>query len=321
VRWRATAALLGLLVACCDGERAAEDDARTVTGIVSGARTYGDGSVRVAYGKRWVIGGDVAVDAAGSFRVPPSARAVVAYVDTNGNERFDRFAEPSGDCVLVAQSWTCSLMLQRATVHRSMSTRDGEHGDQTLIFWEDFTSSGAPVEGSQLCVDTRCTQREAAPFVSPSPADVRVFSLCGEEGFPDQQAVIRNATQAPAIAISHPATLDVSVRSEPPERHGGELQLHVQTPAFDRLLVFAGTVKSDSGEVNRVYWSTETADIGMTDTQGGVDVRIPAALVRSCQQDPACEVVIQVVKYWSAPGAAVVRATEVRSTVSVRGPS
>jgi hypothetical protein len=321
LRWRATAALLGLLVAGCEAERAAEDDAKAVAGTVSGAHAYDHGSLRVAFGKRWVTGGDVAVDAAGAFRVPPSARAVVAYLDTNGNERFDRFAEPSGDCVLAAQGWTCSLMLQRTTLHRSMSARNREHGDQTLIFWEDFTSNGARVESSQLCVDKGCTQREAAPFVSPSPADVRVFSLCGEEGFPDQQAVIRNSTQVPAIAISQPARLDVTVRSEPPERHGGELQLRVQSPAFDRLLVFAGTVKSDSGEVNRVYWSSETADIRMTETPGDVEVRIPAALVRSCQQDPACEIVIQVVKYWSAPGAAVVRATEYRSTVSFRGPS
>jgi hypothetical protein len=319
--WCATAALLGMLVAGCDGDRAAEDDARTIGGTVSGARAYEHGSLRVAYGKRWVTGGDVAVDAAGSFQVPQSVRAVVAYVDTNGNERFDRFAEPSGDCELGAQSWTCSLRLQRTTVHRAISTRNGEHGDQTLIFWEDFKPDGGRVEGSQLCVDKRCTQRETAPFVSPSPADVRVFSLCGAEGFADQQAVIRNSAPAPAITITHPAKLDVSIRSEPPERHGGELQLHIQSPAFDRLLVFAGRVSADSGDVSHVYWTSETADIRMTETRGDVEVRIPPALVRSCQQDAACEIVLQVVKYWSDPGASVVRATEYRSTVSFRGPS
>jgi hypothetical protein len=146
-----------------------------------------------------------------------------------------------------------------------------------------------------------------------------MLSLCGEEGFPDQQATVRGSTNAADIQISHPNKLDVSIRSERLQQPEGELLVHVQSPTADRLLMWAGKVNADSGTVTHVHWTSETAEIRMNDTASGVELRIPSALARACEQDPACEIVVQVLEYWSPPGASVVSATEYRSTVSFRG--
>ncbi len=258
-------------------------------------------------------------DETGTFRVPSIARTVVAYVDTNHNESFDRYAEPSGDCERAGNSWTCSLVPQRTTVQRSISSRNEEQGDQTLVFWEDYRNDGARVDSSRLCLRDRCTNDEVSPFVSRSPSKVRMFSLCGAEGFPDEQATIRGSTAATAVSISHPGRLDVTVRTERIERPESGLLLHLDGHRFDRLLVWAGTVGADSGFVKYVHWSSETASVAMIDTPSGVEVRVPSALVQVCETDPACEIVVQALEYWTPPGAAVVSATEYRATVSFRG--
>lgn len=312
-------AVIALSVGGCGTKDVGEGELDTVAGSIVGNLSGDHAPLRIAYGKRWVIGGDVAVDVKGEFRVPSSARAVVAYVDANRNDRFDRYAEPSGDCELVSQSWTCSLVLQRTTVHRSISTRNADKGDQTFVIWEDYAPDGARVESSQLCVHDRCTELQAGPFVSRSPAQVGMLSLCGEEGFPDRQATVRGSMGVADVQISHPDRLEVAIRGERLQQPEGELLVHVQSPTADRLLVWAGRVNADSGTVTHVHWTSETAEIRMTDTPSGVELRIPSALVRTCEQDPACEIVIQVLEYWSPPGARVVSATESRSTVSFRG--
>ena len=310
----ASAVSLALILTACNADRSDDDAAATLAGTIARGIASEGADLRVAYGKRWVIGGDVAADASGAFRVPATTRAVVAYIDANRNERFDRYAEPSGDCELVGQQWTCSLVLQRTTVQRAISHRASERGDQTLVFWEDFYADGSRNDASRLCVGNDCTVAEPGPFVAHAPGDVRMVSLCGEEGFADQQAVIRGAAH-PAVTISHPPRLDVSLRSK---READALRVEVEAPSFDRLLVWASTIAAD-GAASHVHWHSESADLEVQELPAGVDARIPGALVRACERDPACEIVIQVLDYYGPRGANVVSATEFRSTVSFRG--
>lgn len=289
------------------------------TGKISGDRPHEGVTLRVAYGKQWVIGGDVAVNSRGEFQVPSSARAVVAYIDSNHNGQFDRFAEPSGDCHLVAHEWSCAILLQRATLHRSITTRNDARNDQTLIFWEDFNANGTRIEDSQLCVEHRCTKLELVPFLTPSIVKSHELSICGEEGPWPQGAVIRRSGQRSTIGIPHPAKLDVSIISETPELRGGELRLSIKAPPCDRVLIWAGSVRAMTGEIEKVFWSSENADLRIVDAPQGIEARIPIPKVQMCRRDPDCEIVVQLVKYWSTLGTPVVSATEYRSTVNFRG--
>lgn len=154
-----------------------------VAGRVTGDWSKSRAQLHIAYGKRWSLQGDVAVNVAGMFAVPSNARSVLVYIDSNENGHCNRYAEPSGDCSLVSGNWTCQIQLRRATLQRAISSRNAKHSDQTLVFWEDFTSGGQRVDGSHVCIDKRCTRTEPSPFVSRSPSQVEMLSICGEEGF------------------------------------------------------------------------------------------------------------------------------------------
>src|SRR5689334_2797976 len=117
-----------------------------VTGKIAGDWS-GTSPLRVAYGRHWVIGGDVAASVRGDFSVPESALAVVAYLDANHNGQFERFAEPSGDCQRVGREWRCSILFQRTTLQRSVTARNDARNDKTYVFWEDFQPDGARVDG------------------------------------------------------------------------------------------------------------------------------------------------------------------------------
>lgn len=313
-RWTGTA-VAALLACACRSERPAANRGE-VAGRLTGDWSTAHAARRVAYGKRWSLGGDVAVSASGRFAVPSNARVVVAYVDSNANGHFDRYAEPSGDCLHADSTWSCEIPLSRATLQRAMSSHNGEHRDQTLVFWEDFTKDGDRVEPSSVCVANRCTRLEPSPFVASSPTELRMLSICGEEGFAPQDAAVTSPNRSGTLHIARPAELHVSVRNS--ERRGGGLRFNLESPRVDRLLVWAGKLDPKSGVVEQVYWSSENDDVEIVDSAAGFDVSVPARLLQACEGSPACEIVVQAVKYWDHDKD-VVSATEYRTTVSFRG--
>jgi hypothetical protein len=315
-------AAIGLLAAhgCGQDAPAAGDD--SYAGAISGDWRARSG-LRVAYGRHWAIAGDAVVDAAGAFRIPASARAVVAYLDANHNGRFDRFAEPSGDCRLTGRAWTCSIEPRRTTLHRSITRRAGDHNDKTYVFWEDFAPDGSPVPGSQLCVENRCTSLESPPFVSRSDARVQVLSICGESGFAPVDAKVRGLAHELAVPLARPAdlaaTLTIEAASDP--RNGdarGDLRVHIAAPVVDRALVWAGQIDPRSGQALRIYWTSEDGLFELAGASGGMAARLPAAGVEQCRLDPDCEIVVQLLAYGSPPGAPLVAGTELRSTMAFR---
>ena len=308
-----------VLAAGCSAERAPAADPEMYIGRISGDGLDQEAALRVAYGRRWTLGGDRAADGRGEFRVPSRSRAVVAYVDSNRNSRLDRFTEPSGDCHLISRAWRCTILRQRVTLHRAITARGDARGDQTIVLWEDFDPGGARVEDSRLCLGRRCTSSEAGPFLSHSRAEVQALSMCGPEGFSPQQAEIRRGGQQHPVRIEQPPSLDVWIRTEQPESPDGELRLHIRNPPCHRALIWGGRVDSKTGEVTEVYWSSEDADIRIAEALHGLEARIPPEHVQRCRRDPDCEIVVQLLRYWSTPGDPLVSATEYRSTVSFRG--
>jgi hypothetical protein len=314
---------IAVLTAAGCGQNAPAAEPAVYAGKISGDWTGGS-ALGIAYGRRWAIAGNTPVGSAGEFRVPSWARAMAAYVDANRNGRFDRFAEPSGDCRLTEHEWSCSIALRRATLHRSITRRAADHHDKTYVFWEDYRSDGTSLDGSQLCVEHRCTSSEPPPFLFHSDAKARLFSICGEEGFAPVDAEVRGLAEKLTVPLARPADLAASVTVDAtaaPQtgRADADLRLNIASPAVDRVLVWAGHVDARSGETLRVYWTSEDSRFDIADTRGGMAARLPATDVELCRRDPDCEIVVQLLRYWSPPEAPVVSSTGFRSTVAFRG--
>jgi hypothetical protein len=312
-------AAIGIFVAAgCSAERMPAPDQEMYAGKISGDWPHGNTVLRIAYGKHWVVGGDVAANSMGEFRVPSSARAVVAYIDANHNGKFDRFAEPSGDCQLTDHEWKCSILLQRTTLHRAIMMRNDRHSDKMYIFWEDFRSDGTRIDDSRLCIGQRCTHLDRGPFLSRSKAEVQEFSICENEGVLPQDANIRIPGHSVTVHVAQPAKFDVFMNTQPSKPAGGELRLYIGTPSIDRVLIWGGSLNHQSDGIKNVYWSSEDANIPIIDTQSGIEARIPFFNIQVCQQDPDCEIVVQLLKYWSFQDAQIASATEYRSTLNFR---
>jgi len=84
------------------------------------------------------------------------------------------------------------------------------------------------------------------------------------------------------------------------------------------MLIWSGSLNPRSGDIENVYWSSEDANIPITNVPTIIEARIPLSKIRACQQAPDCELVVQLLKYWSSPDAPIVSATEYRSTVNLR---
>ncbi|HEX2691779.1 MAG TPA: hypothetical protein VHN14_34450 [Kofleriaceae bacterium] len=306
------------LAAGCSTEQVPAASQEMVAGKISGEWPHGSAMLRVAYGKRWVAGGEIAANSRGEFQVPSSAGTVVPYLDANHNGKFDRFAEPSGDCHLTKHEWVCSILLRRTTLHRATIIRNDRENDKTYVFWEDFRTDGTRIDDSRLCLTQRCTNLERGPFLSRSGAPVQELSICGEEGFVPQDASLHTPGHNATVRIMQPEKLDVSMRTEPSEPASRELRLHIKTPPIDRVIIWGGSVNHTSGDIKNVYWSSEDANIPIIEDRQGMEARIPFSKIQLCQRDPECEIVVQLLKYWSSPSAPLVSATEYRSTVDVR---
>jgi hypothetical protein len=140
------------------------------------------------------------------------------------------------------------------------------------------------------------------------------FAICGEDGFEPQDAQIRMAGVTSTVRIARPDQLDVRVESE----RRGELRLHIKTTPSDRVLVWGGNVNRH-GDVVRTYWTSEDPGVAIRKDGEGIHAVIPAALASVCDDDPDCEIVVQLLKYWSAPDASLVSSTEYRGSVNFRG--
>lgn len=274
----------------------------------------------VAYGRSWALQGDMAVDAGGIFYVPSSAGVVVAYLDTNENARLDRFSEPSGNCRLRQHVWDCVLRLRGLTLHRAISVRADHMSDKTFVFWEHYDANAVHRSESKVCLemlDGRCTAREESPFANATDSQVNVLSVCGEEGFAPQFASIYDGGEHPAVRIAQPEELEVT-HSLAWEGRGrsARLVVDVSSQAVDRALLWAASVDGE-GNIQTVYWTSESADIDIKPTNKGYKVVIPHQQLRACSADPSCELGMQLVKYWRTESDASM--TEYRFAIGFRG--
>jgi hypothetical protein len=294
------------LIAGCGTSSHGRDE---IDGKVVADRIDSVAPVRVAYGAHWASGGQALVDKSGAFSLPRGARVAVAYVDTNRNGEFDRFAEPSGSCNSSATGWSCRISLQKTTLYRAITVRGDLQNDKTFVFWEDFGADGSSVAGSKVCIDQRCTVMDKPPFLTVSEAPVRVFSICGADGFQPQDATIDRNDGKSTVHIAQPPVLQPDIKVE----HKDGLRVRLASH-FDRLLIWGGDVDKESGDVRRVYWTSERANVHVESSADGMIVNVPERLLGACGKRP-CDVVLQLLKISSQPDDPVVSETEYRTTV------
>ena len=311
-------ALCIVIICGCDPGSQGHDDVYTGTIETVDARPVNAASLYVAYGKHWPLGGVTMVNVDGRFQIPSEARVAVVFVDGSRDGAFDRFAEPSGDCRLLGREWRCSLALQRTTLHRAITTRNSERHDSTYLVREDFLPDGKRTPGSSLCVGSRCAQLNNGPFMKHSDAPIESMSLCGEEGFPPQDAQITSGELKATVKIVQPRALEVSANVERLSQDDGGLRLYFSTPRVDRVLLWAGRVNRESGAIQQLYWTSEQAGVDIAVNQQDVVASVSKQRIDMCLRDPNCEVVAQLLRYWSQPDAALVEATEFRTTIDFR---
>lgn len=294
------------VIASCS---AGSDAHKSVGGRIVGEPVGSGASVRVAYGVNWVIGGETQVDKAGAFQLPQSARVAVAYIDANGNDEFDRFAEPSGNCAHSERGWKCSIALQKTTIYREIMSRGDVKNDKTLVFWEDFAPNGSSITDSSVCMDQRCTFLDKSPFVTASNTPVRVFSICGAEGFAPRDATISRKGEKSTVHVAQPPAVQADIKAD--RDHG----LHIRVRSrFDRFLVWGGDVDPATGDVRKVYWTSENANVRIDQSGEGANVHVPERLLGSCGHRP-CDVVVQLLRVWSHPDDKMVTETEYRTVI------
>lgn len=233
----------------------------------------------------------------------------VAYVDANGNGEFDRFAEPSGSCERSESSWQCQIAFQRTTLYRAITSRGDLENDKTFVFWEDFSRDGRPVADSKVCLDARCTAVDKPPFLSASNAPVRVFSICGAEGFAPQDATIEREHQKTTVRVSRPDAPRPSVVA----RHDNGLRIRVGAP-FDRVLVWGGDVDPTTGDVRKVYWTSESSPARIERSNAGVSAVVPEQLLTACGKR-RCDIVVQLLAIAHPSNDTLVSETEYRSAI------
>ncbi len=267
-------------------------------------------------GTFWALGKNTPVDSNGNFHLSASVGVVTPYVDVNRNGTFERFVEPSGLCQRVKNAWQCAMPKHKATLHRTISMRDGVRHDSTYVFWEAYNQAGIRDTMSKLCVADQCTELRPGPFLSPTNDEVQEFSICGDEGFSPTTAQVHLDGNVSALPISQPPELLVTVTAS---QRADAFKVKIDVNAADRLLMWAGS-SDQLGEVQRVYWHSEEVkrNIKIAKTDRGFDVQVPRANVAVCKQDPACVLAIQVVKYWPTADESVVNATEFRTVVDFR---
>lgn len=306
---RAVRIVASMAIALSAGCSASSDAHESVGGRLVGEPVGSGATVRVAYGVNWAIGRDVQVDKAGAFQLPQSARVAVAYIDTNGNGEFDRFAEPSGTCDKSEHGWKCSIAFRKTTIYRAIMSRGDVKNDKTLVFWEDFAPNGSAVTDSSICMDQRCTFLDKSPFVTASDTPVRVFSICGSEGFAPQDATISRKGETSRVHVAQPPSVQPEIEAD--RNHG--LHVHIRSP-FDRLLIWGGDVDPATGDVRKVYWTSESANVRLARSADGADVDVPERLLASCGHRP-CDVVLQLLRVWSHSDDKLVTETEYRTVI------
>ena len=331
VGWPTTLLALTLGSSC-----GASPTARVVRVAISSPWKAG---THVIYGRVWALAGDVATNG-NDAEVPQWANAVSAYVDTNGNGKFDRFAEPSGVCERTAEQWDCKILARRSTLQRTLSKRqDEEQHDNTYVFWEDYGPTGRRLDATELCLDASCTTLATSPFLSETDAQIHQLSVCGHEGFAPRDAVVRDSAGSAGANVSvlgasptaqvvpdHGLNELVKIHLEQPPafdalihagRGSGQLVVQVGDPGVNRALLWCGITDRES-VLQRVYWNSEDARVTYTKNEHGAEFGVPWEMVSECVTNPKAVVAIQLLKFWPVQVAGLVSTTEVRQTIDVR---
>lgn len=301
----------------CGADKASTSHQELYSVNISNNGLQATSKLRVAYGAHWVGSNSVAADSRGEFHVPSFARAVVAFVDVNHNEKLDRFAEPSDDCHLASHGWHCTLDQHKVTVYRVIAARAGAHGDKTHIFWEDYRFDGIRNEESMLCVEGRCTALERSPFFSSSDTRLHGLSICGAEGFDPQDAEVRTLGAISVIPIVHPTNFDVMLKLDQVTPYGA-LRLSIDALPDDHILVWSGSVDK-TGQIAKIFSSSESSGIQVVRRQLGAEILIPSWITQTCYQSNDCEIVMQVLRHWNSPVASTSSITEYRNVIPFRG--
>jgi hypothetical protein len=322
-RSHAPVALLVAVVgvtACSGGEPTDPVRYPPIAGRASAGCTPTAGaSLRVEFGKHWALDRGSEVGDTGTFEVPFGYEAVTAFVDLNGNDRFDRFVEPSGVCALTADEWKCEIPRLRSTLHRMISAIAEEPSDSTYIFVEEYDEHCQPHAGASLCAQDRCTEVQASPFFSPSAQLVNFFSLCGADGFAPQDATVTSSQGVSTVRLVRPPDLDAAVTAE---FISGALVARIEASNVDRLLIWAGQ-QDDRGMITRVLWTSEDSPVEVARRPDGFEARIPEEQARACVA-PDCIIGVQMLSYdRSTPldeHASPLRVTERRAVVEMPTP-
>jgi hypothetical protein len=306
------------VTACGGGEPG--DPARRpgVSGSVSVAcAPAGEAKLRIEFGKHWALDRTAEVSNTGTFAVPADYNAVTAFVDVNGNDRFDRFAEPSAVCARTADAWKCDIARLRTTIHRTIASTFDAQTDSTFVFLEDYDERCQLQPGASLCAEDRCTELQSSPFFAPSAQLVNLFSLCGAGGFAPQIGTITSSQGAGTVRLTQPPDLDAVVTADVV---AGALVARIDASRVDRLLIWAGQ-QDDRGMIASVLWTSEDSPVVIARRPDGFEARIPEELARACAAEADCMIGVQMLSYDpSTPPdehASAVRVTERRAVVEM----
>lgn len=230
------------------------------TGVVVAPEGWQQSRIQVRAGMGWVLPGAPPLALKeGRFSAPPTARAVTASYDSDGNGLIDVGREPLTHCTLGSRGWRCLL------THKRLALLQYSEDNATLrrVHLEAFhPKSGLPDTSGDLCENGQCSDPE-------NTSNVAEIDYCGTDSLAFE-------SKSSKVTTSHHVDLLAKVQVNATiskTEQDWTLRAQVNVPP-SRILA---QLYSKSGGV---LWNSESAERNIVDNNQ-IEIALPTQLLQA----------------------------------------